>query len=99
MPDGLQSIGKSSFHNSAITKIQIPRTVVCMGNDAFNKCQHLSSVTLPEGLNTIESNCFFGNSVLNQITIPEGTQTIGEAAFAVCRNLHIVSLPDTLTSI
>ncbi|MGB6219500.1 leucine-rich repeat domain-containing protein, partial [Haloferula sp.] len=54
-------------------------------------CSSLTSITLPEGLTSIETFAFSGCTSLTSITLPEGLTSIGDYAFFVCRSLVEVS--------
>eukprot|EP00035_Acanthoeca_spectabilis_P037995 m.49259 g.49259 ORF g.49259 m.49259 type:complete len:183 (-) comp8950_c0_seq1:432-980(-) len=60
---------------------------------AFKGCSGLTSVTLPEGLATIEL------CALTSVTIPDGVTTIGAYAFDGCRGLMSVTIPDGVEKI
>lgn len=65
---------------------------------AFNRCQSLQSVTMHDGIKTIEQNAFASNYHLTKITIPETVTQIGEYAFSGCGFISI-SLPDSINKI
>ena len=46
LPAGLKTIGRSAFAGTDLVMIDIPRTVVSIGPDAFGGCSGLRSVTL-----------------------------------------------------
>jgi len=59
--------------------------------NAFYNC-NLSSVTLKEGLETIEKNAFRGNEMW-YIDIPDSVTEMGEGCFAECASLTEVEAP------
>ncbi len=73
--------------------------VYLIGNNAFQNCSSLTSITIPEGVASIGNYAFDGCSSLASITIPEGVRSIGYYSFRKCSNLTSVTLPSTLTSI
>ncbi len=58
----------------------------------------VTSVSLPAGLTTIDSNSFEMTEI-EEITIPEGVTTIGNSAFMSCSYLRTVAIPSTVTCI
>ena len=56
-------------------------------NDAFNGCDWLQSVDLPQKITNIGSYAFYSCYSLKSITIPESVNEIGESAFYRCLNL------------
>ena len=101
---------KFSFQNGSITRyngndsiVIVPDTidgiaVKSIGNDAFNGCTIVTSVTLPKGLVSIGISAFEDCSNLTDISIPLSVKSIGSSAF---RNtgLSSVTLPEGLVSI
>lgn len=57
-----------------------------------------SSITLPEGLLTIEEEAFLGATSLENVYVPEGTTSIGARAFANS-SLQYIELPASVESI
>ncbi|MBR0246089.1 MAG: leucine-rich repeat protein [Bacteroidales bacterium] len=59
----------------------------------------LTSIALPENIQSIGNSAFNGCSKLVSISIPDAVSTIGTSAFAGCTKLESVSLPETMSSI
>ena len=66
---------------------------------AFDGCNSLESVTLPDGLTSIGNQVFSNCANLESITLPDGLTSIGDSAFYRCIKLKSIILPDSLTSI
>ena len=73
--------------------------VIAIGASTFYRCSNLTSVTLPEGITSIDYSAFNQCSSLNSIIIPNGVTSIGGEALWGCENLASVILPEGLTSI
>lgn len=73
--------------------------VVGIAQEAFYGCDDVMSITLPEGLTTIEDSTFEFMSGLTEIVIPDSVTHIGRSAFSTCENLQRVVLPSHLTTI
>lgn len=72
--------------------------VKTIGHNAF--CySRLKSITIPNGVESIDENGFFGCTNLQSVTIPNGVTSIGRNAFAYCSNLTSVVVPSSVTSI
>ena len=60
-------------------------TVTAIGESAFYSCAALlQSITLPEGLQTINGDAFAGCTALQSVALPSTLQTIGGYAFEHC---------------
>lgn len=76
------SIGSYAFAETAITSFTMDDTYGSLGAGAFQNCEALASVTLPEGLTAIRNNTFEGCSSLTSFTFPTTVETIGDYAFS-----------------
>lgn len=72
-------------------------TVTEIATWAFNKCNTLTEVTLPNTVDEIGYQAFFNCSNLTNVTIPEGVTKIGQATFYGCSQLTSITIPSTIT--
>lgn len=72
-------------------------TVTKIGEWAFNKCNSLTEVTIPNTVIEIDHQAFFYCSNLKKVTIHEGVKTIGPTAFIGCTQLTSITIPGTVT--
>ena len=77
--------------NKTITSITLPASVVSIGNNAFQGCSNLTSVSMP-GVVTIGLSAFASCIALTSVSMPE-VNTIGKNAFQACSKLTSVSMP------
>ena len=75
--------------------------VTAVGERAFasDGSRLLSSVTLPDTVERIGREAFFGCSNLHSVTLPSGLQAIGDSAFEQCGKLWKIPLPPGLTAL
>lgn len=73
-------------------------TVTKIATWAFNACNTLTEVTLPNTVDEIGYQAFFKCSNLTNVTIPEGVKKIGQAAFYGCSQLTSITIPSTITN-
>ena len=69
------------------------------GRHGFCLCENLTSVTIPDSVQTISDEAFYGCYGLINITIPNGVTSIGSWAFCECYGLTNITIPDGVTSI
>lgn len=94
LPDNLTAIPDYAFDACKFTSIDIPNSVVSIGNSAFYECTSLKEVSLSENLTSIGSKAFYGCSALGSITIPGSVVSIKDQGFSGCDVLKQVNIED-----
>ena len=74
-------------------------SVTSIGDNAFNGCSYLTSVTIGNSVTSIGDNAFNGCSYLTSVTIGNSVTSIGDNAFKGCSGLTSVTIPNSVTSI
>ena len=59
-------------------------SVTKIGSLAFASCSDLTSVTIPDGVGSIEERAFYGCISLTSVNFPNSITLIGNRAFAFC---------------
>ena len=67
-------------------------TITSIGNNAFENCSGLTSVTMPNSITSIDDNAFYGCSGLTSVTIPNLVTYIGDSAFYSCTNINSLTI-------
>ena len=82
------------------TTFTVPASVTTIGEYAF-AVSGLTNVTLPDGLQTIETSAFNDCRALTNVTLPADAQlgTIGENAFYGCEKLASLTIPKSVNTI
>lgn len=75
-----------------LKEIILPNTIKEIGENAFDKCTGLASVTIPNSVTTIGRCAFYDCSELTSITIPDSVTTIEWRAFQGCSGLTSVTI-------
>ncbi|MBQ9118394.1 MAG: leucine-rich repeat domain-containing protein [Clostridia bacterium] len=86
------------------TELIIPAThkgkpVTAIGDNAFEICDYLTEIVIPDSVTSIGNYAFWYCVVLNEIVIPDSVTSIGGGAFASCWHLNEIVIPDSVTSI
>ncbi len=94
MSHTVKSIGVGAFnHCLRLKSIDISGvTGEMLGNEAFDGCYALGSVTLGEGLERIGESTFASCSALKSIVIPDSVRYIDGRAFVYCCSLRWVEI-------
>ncbi len=72
--------------------------VTAFGDNAFDNCRELNSITIPSSVTSLGKGCFSSCWGLTTITIPSSITSLSENCFMNCIRLKSISLPSSLTS-
>ena len=95
-----------AYSNTYVYNVIIPSTVVydgntylvtAIGDDTFNGCTGLESITIPNSVTSIGYKAFYGCVSLESVNIPNSVTSIGYAAFENCTTLTSIVIPNSVT--
>jgi hypothetical protein len=96
----LEHISRWAFADcTSLKSINIPSTVIVIGERAFSGCSQLWNVELSEGLKRIDNHAFRDCTSLVSIRIPSTVKVISSGAFFACHQLVNVELCEGLECI
>ena len=81
------------------TNVNLPNSVIQIGDYAFYECTNLSSITIPDSVAIIGQYAFYGCTNLSNVTLPNSVTTIGQYAFYGCSNVTNITLSNSVASI
>ena len=84
---------------SSVKYNSVTYSVTSIGDNAFNGCSGLTSITIPNSVTSIGSNAFYNCSGLTSVTIPNSVISIGDHVFENCTGLTSVTIGYSVTSI
>ncbi len=94
----------SRCDNSISGEVIIPDTykgkpVTRIDTCAFQTCENITSIIIPDSVTVIDSQAFDCCLSLKTVKIPDSVEYIGHAAFSCCKSLEAVKIPDAVTEI
>ena len=91
----ITNLPDNAFRSSSLAKITIPDSVTSIGNNAFNGCDKLDTVTI-EKTSQLQSigNGVFGSTKIRTIYIPANVTSIGQQTFFNLATLTTVDMSD-----
>ncbi len=81
------------------TSFTINENARFISDNAFNGCENLTNIEIPNSVVSIESYAFGFCSSLTSITIGNSVQFIGSYAFCGCQQLESIMIPRSVTKI
>lgn len=99
IPTSVRFIASYAFQHTAITELDLPDSIVTLGDAVFSRCYSLETVKLPSQLAIIPERTFDSCKVLREISIPKNVKRIEKDAFADTIALERVSFCGKVESI
>ena len=91
--------GKSPFSwDGTIKSITVGEGITHLGGRIFHSCEGVTSITLPNSLQSIGDRAFYNNGITS-VSIPGGVTAIGESAFCYCEGLKEVYVWNSSTAV
>ena len=98
IPEGVTKILYDTFSGcTKLTNVTLPSTLTSLGGRVFKGCTELTSVQIPEGLETLDG--FTDCTKLQSINIPATVTTISSGAFDNCTSLKSIVIPESVTTV
>ena len=85
-------------HYEQIKKVVVGEGITSIGTQAFVGYENLSSVTLPNSLDSICASAF-ASTAITSITLPSNLSFLGNGVFNNCKSLKTINLSSALTKI
>lgn len=93
------AIADYAFKGTDISMVSGGNNITQIGKRAFQDCENLLDVILPQNLKTIEEGTFYNCTHLKSIRLPYGIIEIGDFAFYSCHRMTKINMPNALKTI
>ena len=98
LPSGMEAIDTKAFYKSKVSAIDVPTSVTWVGESAFEGCEKLTSIWLPDGVVELPAKLFCDCTSLREIEMG-AISKMGEKAFYNCQSLQSLTLGGSLSSV
>ena len=95
----ITKIGDQAFYSKDLTAINIPETVIYIGDSAFDNCKKLTKIKLPESVTSLHHGAFYNCTALTKVELGSRVESIKDYAFYNCSELTSISLGKSLSGI
>lgn len=97
IPDTIKEIGEYAFYFLSLSSLDIPKSVVKIGESAFNMCDGFERVIIPDSVKSIDSHAFDSCSV-EEVFLPNSIAEIADSAFSYSE-LRKIIIPNSVIKI
>ena len=95
----LGSVFSNNKNITSFDELQYFTGLTTINYAAFQDCTNLTSITIPNNVESIGDHAFYNCSGLTSITIPNNVKSIGNYAFYNCSGLTSITIPNSVWSI
>lgn len=101
--EGTWAIAYAAFEFCEIESVELPDSMISIGDEAFKDCKKLKHVDFGKGIEDIGKDTIFGEifagcDSLREVVIPDQVKVIGKLTF-YCSGLEKITLPEGLEQI
>ena len=98
-PNGEKYSGDIVVPEKVMASDGVEYPVTAFGDNAFEECGGLKSITIPSSVTSLGNYCFNSCSGLTSITIPSSVTSLGDYCFQSCSGLTSITIPSSVTSL
>lgn len=98
LPDSVLTIRDGAFKNcTMLESVEFGNNSAMrsIGKYAFAGTRSLSSISLPDTIQTIDEFCFSGSGLTGTVSVPASVLLIGNGAFASCHSLTAIDIDES----
>lgn len=94
--NGVKIIEDDAFWASKIKSIDLPKSLVSVGRDAFGQCHYLKKLEFKNPVTVFKGRIAPMAYALETVILPNGIQKIPKDAFYCCQSLRDIRIPGTV---
>ena len=99
VPSGVRTIGEYAFAGSSLSSVILPEGLKEIGTSAFNRCQKLECIVLPNSVRTMGIWAFANCTSLSSVTLSEKLGELKTYVFGYCKKLREIHIGKELNAI
>ncbi|MFA5341980.1 MAG: leucine-rich repeat protein [Clostridia bacterium] len=99
IPDSVTRIGARALSVTSLITIDIPNSVVKLGDSAFSDNPNLVSINIPSSVTEMGVYMFYGNSSMTTAILPTMITELGRETFSKCSSLTDINIPSAVKKI
>lgn len=99
IPEGVTETGYYAVVNKNIESVTFPKSLKLVGHGSFCHCDKITSIDIPNGVETLSPYSFSGCKELREVTLNKGLKEIGNKAFFQCPQLESITIPSSVEKI
>ena len=98
IPEGIKTITKGAFLRRPLISVRFPSSLESIGENAFLKCEKLTTVELPDSIRKLSEGAFSMCSNLEHVALSHNLNVIGKYAFDSCL-IQQIEIPSNVKEI
>ena len=88
---------KNTWEPEAVRSVIVDEGITSLGENLFENCKNMETVTLPNTLEKIERAAFWNCKSLKEVILPDSVTTLGVYVFCKCESLERLTLGKGVT--
>ena len=82
-----------------LNKVNIPNSVLSIGEGAFSECESLQTITIPDSVTDVEGQAFIDCTSLSSVKLSAKIKSLKKQTFDGCTSLKSIEIPASVESI
>ena len=96
--EGATKIRDYAFYNAQIISVELPNSIISIGQNTFSSCTMLKSLTIPDGVTSLGNNTLSYCSKLTSLKLSDNLTSLGYYCLNGCTSLTTLTIPATVKS-